>query len=469
MEYINNVGPIGKLMYKSNVASFRYLNYYFDEHLTDTQLGSNVHLMVNAKDSIPTTTTCLMINVKIPYERLHQIICESQIESVVFFKDVYVENIDTNAICRNIHTVVCYNAVSLNMINRCFPSAEYVYMFRQNETINGKRIQQLPAYTFERLKELHIYSSGSSFHLAADTLTHLSIYSAYNGGVIDVVKYPNLHSLRVDEKIRIENLHQGQRTWQVLQFYPSVSKWTSSSDAIIDLTGLKVNDMMLPPTKDYTYKLGTVSSILGAYVRDVSFFTNIMTIDIVGLQVFDNLYPLKMCNLRFSNTFYKYFPFPADLTVNLIEKFNIQKQRENLIMIFNFDFMRHFEDNTDWRTWYNICIETYHRIPLIVQNGQLMLTDGTDDANEKVWPNTVDKVRKECIIFVPEEELIYINCSPLRLQTLVDKITTYRQQKFIISKLWLVTNGFELNTKDIEERIENLTIVNNQVKMYLSF
>lgn len=218
------------------------------------------------------------------------------------------------------------------------------------------------------------------------------------------------------------------------------------------------------------YKLRSESSILGAYCTDMNFFTNILTIDVVGMQVFDNLYPLKMCQLRFSNTFYKYFPFPNDIDNELLERFNIQKQRENLIMIFNFDFMQKFSLDQRWQAWYNRCVEIYHRMPIIMQNGQLMLTDGSiDDAKEKVWPNTVNKLRRECVIFLPEEELIYINCSPLRLQTLVDKIINYRRQRFIINKLWLVTNGFEIQTKDIEERIANLVIVRNDVKMYLTF
>ncbi|WBR61472.1 hypothetical protein [Drosophila suzukii associated hytrosavirus 1] len=465
MEYINNFGPISKLLYKSNVSALRYLGYYFDEHLTDNNLYSNTFMMVNVKDQIPDNTTCLMINVKISFERLNQIICESGIQSVIFFKDMFVENIDTNAVCKNIITVVCYNLISINMINRFFPNVRHIYLFRQRESINGKRINTTNTYKFDHLRELHVYSSGSIFNLAANNLEQLSIYSSFDTDwEIDLDRYPHLHTLRIDEKIRPLNLKS--RAWNIIQFFPSK---TEQKNEPIDLLDINVNDLLLPPTRQYNFRLGTKSSILGAYVKDVDFFTNILTIDIVGMQVYDNLYPLKMCSLRFSNQFYKYFPFPDEVNNELIERFNIQRQRENMIMIFNFDFMNTFDSDKDWQTWYNICIETYHRIPIIMQNAQLMLTNGTDDGKEKTWPNIVNKVRKECVIFMPEEELIYINCSPLRLQSLVDKIKRYRQQKFIISKLWLVTNGFEINTKDIEDRLDNIVIVHNEIKMYVTF
>lgn len=140
--------------------------------------------MVNAKDTVPPETTCLMINVKISFERLNRLLCDTKITSVVFFKDMFVENIDTNAVCRNIQTVVCYNFVSLNMLNRFFPGVRAIYMFRQNETINGKRVQQqlLPVYMFENLHELHIYSSGSLFDLNAPLLEKLSVYSSFGLG-----------------------------------------------------------------------------------------------------------------------------------------------------------------------------------------------------------------------------------------------------------------------------------------------
>lgn len=454
MEFINDLGPVGKFMHASNPSAFRYMNYYFDEHLTETQLYDNVHLMVNTKDNIPSETTCLLINVKISFERLNQILCESNITSVVFYKDMFVENIDTSAVCRNIQTVVCYNIVSLNMLNRFFPNLRYIYMFRQNETINGKRVvRQVPMYTFENLEELHIYSSGSLFQFTAPHLEKLSVYSSYESWTLDVNKYPKLTTLRIDVKINVTNLN---RKWKVLQFFPS--KGVTNS---IDLRKVSADDLLLPPTS-YMYDMANnKAKVLGLYVN-----TEKPSIDVVRLQVYDPVYPLKMCSLRFNNQFYKYFPFADEVNSSLIERFNIQKQRENLLMIFNFDFMNNASD--EWLEWYNACIEIYHRIPIIMQNGQLMLNDGGVD-KEKIWPNTVNKIRKECVIFLPEEELIYINCSPMRLQTLVDKLMSYRRQKFIISKLWLVTNGFEIATKDIEERVNNLVIVNNQVKMYVNF
>lgn len=474
MEFINNFGPIGKFMYQSNISSFRYLSYYFDEQLHETNLYGNTYLMVNPKDTIPSQTTCLLINVKISFERLQQIICDSDIQSVVFFKDMFVENIDTNVMCRNITTIVCYNLIALNMISRFFPNIRHIYLFRQNETINGKRVRSNAlvtsnsVYNFPQLVELHIYSSGSAFRLNAPNLEQLSVYSSFDRWSLDVKGSPKLHTIRLDEKILIENFRD--RKWRILQFYPSASINTQNDEGQLDLVDVVVKDLILPPKRKYMYKLRSESSILGAYCTDMNFFTNILTIDVVGMQVFDNLYPLKMCQLRFSNTFYKYFPFPNDIDNELLERFNIQKQRENLIMIFNFDFMQKFSLDQRWQAWYNRCVEIYHRMPIIMQNGQLMLTDGSiDDAKEKVWPNTVNKLRRECVIFLPEEELIYINCSPLRLQTLVDKIINYRRQRFIINKLWLVTNGFEIQTKDIEERIANLVIVRNDVKMYLTF
>lgn len=474
MELINNFGPIGKLMYKSNVASVRYISYYFDEHITETNFYENTHLMVNINDVIPDGTTCLMINVKISFEHLNRLICDTGITSVVFFKDMFVENIDTGALCKNIITIVCYNIVSLNMINRFFPNIRSIFMFRQNETVNGKRVARLPVYKFDQLQELHIYSSGSSFKLEAPNLEQLSIYSSYNEWSIDVKIYPKLHTLRIDEKINITNL-RSKHKWHILQYYPSSrqpaidsnSETTNAND--VDVVDLKVDDLILPPTKKYMFKINKNIPIMGVYVNDVNFFANTLTIGTTSMQVLDNVYPMKMCNLRFSNTFYKYFPFPNDIDSELVERFNVQRERETLIMIFNFDIIQELSKNKDWQTWYNICIETYHRIPILIQNGQLMLEDGTSDTNEKIWPNIVSKVRNECIILLSEEELIYINCSPQRLQTLIDKIKEFRRQRFIISKLWLVTNGFEISTKDIEERIDNLIIVHNEVKMYITF
>lgn len=476
MELINNFGPIGKLMYKSNVATLRYIGYYYDEHIMDTNFHHNTHLMVNIKDNIPDETTCLMINVKISFEDLNRIICDSNINYIVFFKDMVVENIDTSVTCKNIVTVACYNIVSLHMIGRFFPNIQNIYMFRQNETINGKNVVNLPAYTFKHLLQLHIYSSGSAFNLDAPELEQLSIYSSYDKWSIDAQKYEKLHTLRVDEKITILNLHT-KRKWNVLHYYPSVStdnttittSTANKTNTPIDMINVLIDDLILPPTQKYMIKLNKNNPILGVYVNDLSFFTNTLTIDVTNLQVFDNVYPLKMCSLRFSNAFYKYFPFPGEVTGDIIQRFNVQKQRENLIMIFNFDFMKDFEKNGPWLAWYNICIETYHRIPIIIQNGQLMIDDATNAAKEKTWPNVVNKLRNECIIFLSEEELIYINCSPMRLQTLVDKIKELRRQRFIINKLWLVTNGFEISSKDIEERIENLIIVHNEVKMYITF
>ena len=507
MEFINNFGPIGKHMYNSNVASFRYLNYYFDEHLTETHLNNNIHLMVHATDTIADNVTCLLINIKISVERLHQIICNTGIKSVVFFKDAFVENITTSVVCKNIKSITCYNLISMNMINRFFPNVHSIHLFRQNETMNGKRLDTpiLPEYHFEMLEELHIYSSGSIFKLFAPNLERFSIYSAYDPWKIDVAIYPRLHTLRCDENTTILNLKAQRRDWRVLQFYPSLQRRvienrvgttttttttasTATNTEILDLTALKIHDLILPPNRPYVYKLKKKSTILAIYVNDEDFFKNSLNIDIVGIQVLDNLYPLKMCNLRFSNAFYKYFPHPTDITNELLDRFNIQKQRENLLMIFNFDFMKTFNNaNNPWQSWYKLCIETYHRIPIIIQHGQLLLVDGTTasvaeggsggggaatpvtESKEKKWPNVVNKIRKETVIFLPEEELLYINCSPLRLQLLVTKIQEYRRQNFIINKLWLVTNGFEINTKDIEDRIENITIVHNEVKMYISF
>lgn len=490
MELINNFGPIGKLMYKSNVSAVRYLGYYFDEHMTETNLYSNTYMMVNVKDVIPDNITCLMINVKISFERLNSFICDSGITSIVFFKDMFVENIDTSVLCKNIHTIVCYNIVSLNMINRFFPNIQHIYMFRQNETLNGKRIDiKLPIYKFDHLQELHIYSSGSSFNLSAPNLEQLSIYSSSDEWAIDVKNFPKLHTLRLDEKINIDNFAT-KSMWHILQFFPSIGDGGGSSVVravdggdnnkdtrlVLDMVDTQIDDLILPPSKQYMLKIKNKSienhhnnTIVGVYVNDVNFFRTILTRDVTSIQVFDNIYPLKMCNMRLSKTFYKYFPFPADITNEMVERFNIQKQRENLVMIFNFDFMANFETNRDWQAWYKECIETYHRIPIIIQNGQLMISDGSNEAKEKVWPVMVNKVRKECIIFLAEEELIYINCSPLRLQTLVDKIKEFRRQRFVINKLWLVTNGFEIATKDIEERVDNLVIIHNEVKMYITF
>lgn len=484
MEFINDLGPIGKFMYASNVSSFRYLNYYFDEQLHETNLDPSVHLMVNAKDTVPPETTCLMINVKISFERLNRLLCDTKITSVVFFKDMFVENIDTNAVCRNIQTVVCYNFVSLNMLNRFFPGVRAIYMFRQNETINGKRVQQqlLPVYMFENLHELHIYSSGSLFDLNAPLLEKLSVYSSFGTWTLDLEKFPHLHTLRIDEKIKVTNEHLLSRPWKILQFFPSSSSSStpplppSPQATPLTFDKLQVEDLILPPQQPYIYNVtkSMAPSVFGVYVNNMS-ATRILNLDVVSVQVYDPIYPLKMCSLRFNSQFYKYFPFADEVNNNMVERFNIQRQRENLIMIFNFDFMYNIMDgDNNWSSWYNACIETYHRMPIIIQNGQLMLTDvggggGTNDVKEKTWPNTVTKIRKECCIFLPEEELIYINCSPMRLQTLVDKILMYRRQRFIINKLWLVTNGFEIKTKDIEERIENLVIVHNQVKMYINF
>ena len=462
MEFINNLGPIGKLMYKSNVCAPRHIGYYFDEQMTETNLHSNTYLMVNTNDNIPEFVTCLMINVKISFEKLHNLICDSDISSLIFFKDMFIENINNNVVCKNVKTLVCYNIISLNTINRFFPNIEHVYIFRHQAKENENK------HNFPSLKNLHIYSSGSRFEINAPNLEKLSIYSRYEEWSIDVEKFPMLHTLRVDEKINITNIKM-KKKMKVIQFFPSTNGNNKQLTNTIDLIDLKMDDLILPPTKQCSFNLNSISSVLGVYVNNENFFKNKMIIDITKIQIYDNIYPLKMCSQRFSNSFYKYFPSPGDITNELIERFNIQKQRENLILIFNFDFMNAYETNMNWQKWYNICIETYHRIPIIIQNGQLMLNEGTNEVREKIWPNTVNKTRNECIIFVPEEELIYINCSPMRLQTLVEKINKYRQQKFIINKLWLVTNGFEIKTKDIEERIDNLIIIHNEIKMYITF
>ena len=462
MEFINNLGPIGKLMYKSNINALRHIGYYFDEQLTETNLHINTYLMVNPNDIIPEFTTCLMINVKISFEKLRHLVCDSRIDTLIFFKDMFVENINMNVVCEKITTIVCYNVISLDLINRFFPNIVNIYIFRQREN------EQKNMNKFSHLKELHIYSSGAKFELEAPNLQQLSIYSSYAEWSIDLEKFPMLHTLRVDEKINILNM-KIKKEINVLQFLPSTNGKTKQMDNTIDLIDLKISDFILPPTKPVVFNINNILSVLGVYINNENFFKTIMKIDMKKLQIYDNLYPLKMCNQRFSNSFYKYFPSPRDITNELIERFNIQKQRENLILIFNFDFMKSLNENTNWQNWYNICIETYHRIPIIIQNGQLMLNEGTNEMKEKIWPNTINKTRNESIIFIPEEELIYINCSPLRLQTLVEKINKYRQQKFIINKLWLVTNGFEIKTKDIEERIDNLVIVHNEIKMYITF
>lgn len=474
MEFINNLGPVSKLLYKSNVCAVRYLGYYFDEQLTETNLYGNTYLMVNARDAVPDNTTCLMVNVKISFERLHQVICESAVKAVIFFKDLFVENIDTNSACKSVTTLVCYNLVSLHTVHHFFPNVRHLYIFRQHENFTGSRRRfKLPddtiTYAFEHLQQLHIYSSGSSFRLVAPRLEQFSVYStAASDWTLDLAAFPRLHTLRLDEKIR--PLQVAGRPWKVLQFFPT-STLSPSADSVADdvlqLKGVPVDDLLLPPTRKYTFELRKVSSLLGVYVHDREFFAKTLTIDVVGIQIFDNVYPLKMCSLRFTNMFYKYFPYPGDIGNELIERFNIQKQRENLLLIFNFDFMAGVGENADWQECYKLCIETYHRIPIIMQNAQLLLEDA--EGHEKTWPNTVNKVRKECCILLPEEELLYVNCSPLRLQTLVEKINKYRENKFIVSKLWLVTNGFEINTKDIEDRVDNLVIVHNEIKMYVTF
>lgn len=485
MEFINNLGPIGKLLYKSNVSSIRHIGYYFDEQLiTDVNMYNNTYLMVSSGDQIPDNTTCLMINMKISFERLNQIVCDTNIHSLVIFKDTFVENINKIVKCKNIKTLVCYNAVSLNVINSYFPNLQHLYIFRQDESKLPQANEIIPPTTtnenyFAMLRELYVYSSGNVFQFNAPNLEHLSIYVSFDSFTIDINKYPKLHTLRVDEKINILGLKL-RKSMKILQFFPSTTKKNtqrqhltslanSSISNDIDIADVKIEDLLLTPSRRYLFKIQNVNKVLGVYANDINFFNNNMTIDFLSLQVYDNLYPLKMCSQRFTNSFYKYFPFPSDINNELIERFNIQKQRENLLMIFNFDFMHNFNNNSKWQSWYNACIETYHRIPIIMQNGQLMLTDGSNEAQEKQWPHTVNKVRRECIILLPEEELIYINCSPLRLQTLVDKIKNYRSQKFIINKLWLVTNGFEINTKDIEDRIDNIIIVHNEIKMYITF
>lgn len=475
MEYINNLGAIGKFAHKSNVSSIRYIEYYFDEHLLNTNLYSNTHLMVNAKETIPPNTTCLMINVKISFDNLYRIVCDTAIHSVVFMKDMLVDNIDatSSAVCRNIKSVVCYNTVAVGTLIKFFPNLHSLYLYRQRETDKSR-----PVYTFAHLENLVVYSSGSAFDFVAPNLQKLSIYISLNNWLIDLNKYPQLHTVRVDEKIKLLNL-QARKHLKILQFYPSSQRTIMSAaaaaaatthlDEVLDLTDMKVDDLILPPIKKYLFKKRNVIMAPGVYVRDEDFLFNTMTRDVVSLQVYDNVYPLKMCSLRFNNLFYKYFPFPGDVTSELIERFNIQKQRENLIMIFNFDLLGSLQGCSDWSTWYNACTELYHRLPIIIQNGQLMLTDGSNEAREKQWPNMVTKIRRECVIFLPEEELLYINCSPMRLQTLVDKVNNYRRNKFTITKLWLVTNGFELQTKDIEERVDNLLIVHNEIKMYIAY
>lgn len=468
MEFINNFGPIGKFMYKSNVASFRYLGYYFNEQLSETNLDENTYLMVNDNNQIPENITCLFINFEISFERLNQIICDTDVKSIVFFKNMTVANIDTNTTCKNIKTLVCYKTISMNMINKFFPDVQSLYLIRQKDSLENANIKTKLVYDFKHLQELYILLSDSFFQLNAENLEQLSIYSSTDGWFFDLKNFPKLHTLRIDENIKLMNL-DSRKELKVLQYYPSVRNNNAEKENNVNLRDLNIADLILPPNKKYTFKSKSIASILGTYVNDYDFFNNVMTIDATSIQIYDNIYPLKMCSQRFTNIFYKYFPYPDTITTELIECFDIQKQRENLIMIFNFDFMDKFDNNDHWQKWYNICIETYHRIPIIIQNAQLMLTNGEHEANEKVWPNIIKNVRKECIIFLPEKELIYINCSPLRLQTLVDKIKKYRQQKFIINKLWLVTNGFEINTKDIEDRVENLVIVHNEVKMYITF
>lgn len=473
MEYINNLGAIGKLSHKSNINAIRYIGYYFDEQLIDVNLYTNIYLMVNINDNIPSSINCLMINVKISFEKLYRIICDTSIKSIVFFKEMYVENIDTIVTCKNIQSIVCYNTVSANLIEKFFPNLRYLYMYRQKETsIDGNMniiTTKQNRYNFQYLEKLHIFSSGSSFNFIAPNLEELSIYVSLDSWEIDINDYPKLQNIRIDEKIILKNLTQ-RKSLQILQYYPSSNRNISEKTLVekIDFTGMKITDLILPPTQKYLFKKQNVTKTLGVYVRDEDFLFNMLTNDLQSFQVYDNLYPLKICNVRFNNLFYKYFPFPDDITTELIERFNIQKQRENLIMLFNFDFMTNIQDTKDWQFWYNTCIETYHRLPIIIQHGQLMLRDNSNNIKEKRWPLLTNKTRRECIIFLPEEELLYINCSPMRLQTLIDKIKTYRTNKFTISKLWLITNGFELKTIDIEERVENLVIINNEIKMYIT-
>lgn len=472
MEFINNVGPIGKLMYNSNICAFRYLGYYFDENLIETNMSKHVFFMNNINDVIPESATCLILNMSISFERLHQIICNTNITSLIFYNKAYVENIDTNVVCTNITTVICYNYMSLNMINIFFPNASQIFLYRQ---IEGENAQVTPeSYNFKQLRELYIYSSGTNVRIIAPHLENFSIYSTKTSWKIDVAQFPKLHTLRLDEKTIVENISYFKE-YRILQFYPcKVSQ--ASNDNILNLTNMKIMDLILPPSRMYIYEHDqqqhiqmNPTHIIGVYVNNLNFFKNILKIDDNHLQIFDNKYPLKMCNLRFTNSFYKYFPFPKEVTQTLIECFNIIKQKKNLVMIFNFDFMSINTSNEQWTNCYNQCMKIYHRVPIILQYGQLMLTNGFDNTKEIQWPVAVKKVRKECIIFIPEEELLYINCSPLRLQTLVSKIQTYTSQKFIIKKLWLVTNGFELKSKDIEERIQNLVVVHNEVKMYINF
>lgn len=482
MEYINNLGAIGKLSYRSNVSSLRHIGYYFDEQLIDTNLFENTHLMVNVNDVIPDNITCLMINVKISFENLYRIICDTSIQTIIFFKEMLVDNINAIVVCKNILTIVCYNTISVSLIEKFFPNVRNVYLYRQREmAFNGKLVAAAAPpsspegpkhlYNFPNLQKFVIYSSGTSFVINAPNLEEFCIYLSLGMSTLDMNNYPKLHTVRVDEKIILSNLTQ-RKSLKILQYYPSKNRSslpTTILDDVLDFSDMRINDLILPPTQKYIFKKRNVVHTLGVYVSDGEFLNNTLTKDLVGFQVYDNLYPLKTCNIRFNNLFYKYFPFPSDITNELIERFNIQKQRENLIMIFNFDFMNNIQDAKDWFSWYNTCTEIYHRLPIIIQNGQLMLKDGSSgDGNEKQWPLLVNKTRRECVVFLPEEELIYINCSPMRLQTLVDKIKSYRNNKFIISKLWLVTNGFELKTKDIEDRLENLVIVHNEIKMYIT-
>lgn len=513
MELINNIGPIGKFFYSSNVATLRYLGYYFDEHVSETNFYSNTFMVFNTFDKIPDNTTCIMINLKISVEQLKSIICDTQVTSVILFKDMIIDDIGDKVFhCRNITSIVCYSIMSLKLLKDVFPDVRYAYLFRQIEPFSFKVDSDTSSattediiYDFDNLKQLHIFGSISKFQLNAPNLEQLSIYSWNEGTIsgtkvsrvnvdkqwtIDTKTFPNLHTIRIDESIALLNLDSKQE-WKIIQFYPSKKKIESSGRAtskIYNFNEFKVLDLILPPTIPYSYQTGIISlppntthkeiveyrrkinnssTIVGVYVNDLEFFSKNFTISTNYLQIFDDIYPLKMCSLRLSNAFYLYFPFPNEVNNELLEKFNIPKQRNALITIFNFDFMKNISKS--WQSFYRNCSDVYHRVPIIIQNGQLMLSDGSNEEKQITWPNVVKKIRKECVIFLPEEELIYINCSPLRLQTLVDKIIDYRNNNFKINKLWLVTNGFELNTKDIEDSVQNLVIVNNEVKMYISF
>lgn len=468
MENVNNIGPAGRLVNMSNRMVLRPLGYYFNDQLYDNYMEGNTHLLTSVRDKIPNNVTCLVVNLRMTFERLNQLLCGSNVRTIVFYTELIVENINTTSTCSDIVNFISYRMMSLHTIYRYFPNCEQIYLYHHREKVSSAVMGTKNLFDFKNLKELHILTSNSNFPLVAKNLEKLSIYATFNQWDIDLKNFPNLKVLRLDENTKVHNTEQ-VKYFNVLQFFPPV---TSSLMPFknIELDNTEINDFIPPSIRKYS---GIKKyNIIGVYVSDEKIEQYLTAHK--NLQIYDNIYPLKVCSQRLNTNFYRYFPYPDQVNNELLEKFNLQQNRDYLCLIFNFDFMNiplNFDlDNINpWIKWYRLCIDKHHRHPIIIQTGMLMLKDGTNDLEEKKWPDLVLKARRETVIYIPEEELIYINTSPIRISTLVEKIRLYRNNKYSIKKLWLITNGFQITTKDIEDNLNDLIVVHNEVKMYINF